>query len=1027
MQRVNPDNSLASIASGFVNGAEPLAAGATGPQESFGFTLPAGAAGAGNFTVSVTTDYYQSIPEYDTSGNPAYANNTSSLNVTSTLANYADLVVAPGSLAVTPASPQSGGSVTATWSDENQGDGAVEAPYSDYVLVQKVNSDGSLTTIASGDVPGDSTLAAGATGPQQQFVFTLPNGTPGTGDIRVTVTTDAGQTVAEYDSNGNPAYANNTASIDVNATLAPSPDLVVQGIVVNGGSSSPVLPNQTIPVSWNDVNQGTAAADGTWVNQVFLASDAAGTQNLQLLATVNVTASLAAAGTLPQSTDITIPAVDVGSKYVVVETGLSESFFEFNTANSTSVSSSAIAIPPTLQVSLAAPGNVTFSKNAVNPASSATVTRNDTNVGNLSVTITSGNPSAVLLAATPGAPPAASINVVIPDGAYSAVFYVDAVQDHLVDGTQTSAISPSASGYLPIPVTATELETNTPALTLTLTTNSFADNTGTTATLTRNTNASIPADTAVTVAITSSDPSVATAPATVTIPAGQSSVSFPITGVATSLLVAARSVIFTTNTPTDPITGLDFAASAATATVTDSNTPTLELATDAPYVEENATNPATYATLSLTDGQGNPLTLGSPITVSLTSNDPADLTLPGTVTVPAGTASVRIPLTVVDNPNNDNPVVTLSAYALDAVTSQPISAGHATTTLTVLNTNGLSLSIAAPPFIGVAAGQATATLSLGSTATQSDLTVSLASSNTAEATVPASVVIPAGATSVPFTIIVPSGATAGPVTISATAAGWNSAAQTITISTASEPDLAVTSITVPSSPQTGQFDVPVSWEVTNDGNGTATGSWNDHVVLSTDPAGQDVISSQDIAYAGGPLTVGSSYTGSTTIDLPAQAGAYYLTVTTNSGSNAIPEITTSNDSMVSTLDVGSAYYATLQVQANEKQIAVGSPLTVSGTVEYADGQGSPTGAIVYIAVYQNGKSIEEDGPIAANTNGAYSYTFAPSGTYAGDHYLTAGNYQFYAITNGLSPRSSRCSPRTRPRCWAWPSRPARSR
>ena len=196
---------------------------------------------------------------------------------------------------------------------------------------------------------GNSSLAAGATSGTQSFSFTLPNGTPGTGDIRVTVTTDSGQSIKEYDSNGNPAYGNNTTSIDVTATLAPSPDLVVQNIVVNGGSSSQVLPSQTIPVTWNDYNQGPVAANGTWMDQVFLASDAAGTQNLQLLQSVNVSDNLAASGALPQSTTITIPATDVGNKYVVVETGLSESFFEFNTSNDTSVSSSFITIPPSVR------------------------------------------------------------------------------------------------------------------------------------------------------------------------------------------------------------------------------------------------------------------------------------------------------------------------------------------------------------------------------------------------------------------------------------------------------------------------------------------------------------------------------------------------------------------------------------------------------------------------------------------------------------------------------------------------------
>ncbi len=365
--RINTGGGPTYVASGFVSGPSPLAAGATGTQESFAFTLPDGAAGVGNFSVTVTTDYYQSITEYDSNGYPAYGNNTSSITTTSTLGNYADLVVAPGSLTVTPSGPLSGGSVTATWMDENQGDAAVNGPFSDSVLVQQV-SGSSLTTIASGTVSGDSSLAAGAMSGTQAFPFTLPNGAAGTGDIRVTVTTDNGETIKEYDGNGNPAYDNNIASTDVTATLAPSPDLVVQNIVVNGGSSNQVSPSQTIPVTWTDYNQGTVAANGTWMDQVFLASNAAGTQNLQLLQTVNVSDNLAASGALAQSATITVPATDVGNEYVVVETGQSESFFEFNTTNNTSVSSSSITIPPSVQVSLAAPGNSTFNKNTVNPA-----------------------------------------------------------------------------------------------------------------------------------------------------------------------------------------------------------------------------------------------------------------------------------------------------------------------------------------------------------------------------------------------------------------------------------------------------------------------------------------------------------------------------------------------------------------------------------------------------------------------------------------------------------------------------------
>src|SRR5262249_43898686 len=134
-----------------------------------------------------------------------------------------------------PSSPQSGGQVTVGWNDQNIGDAAVNVAFSDYVLVQRVNADNSLTTIASGYVSGDSALAAGAASPQT-VSFTLPDGAPGVGNFLVSVPTDSGQTVKEYDSNGNPAYGNNTATLSFSSTLASYPDLQVLNLAVDSAS-----------------------------------------------------------------------------------------------------------------------------------------------------------------------------------------------------------------------------------------------------------------------------------------------------------------------------------------------------------------------------------------------------------------------------------------------------------------------------------------------------------------------------------------------------------------------------------------------------------------------------------------------------------------------------------------------------------------------------------------------------------------------------------------------------------------------
>ncbi|MGP0068271.1 MAG: beta strand repeat-containing protein, partial [Isosphaeraceae bacterium] len=269
VQKVGAGNNLTNLTSGYVAGNPSLAAGATSAQQQFQFTLPDGASGVGNFLVTVTTDSGQTVKEYDSNGNLAYSNNTSTTNFSSTLANYADLVVAAGSLAVTPSNPQSGSSMTVTWNDKNQGDAAVNAAFSDYVLIQKVNPGNTLTYITAGFVSGNASLAAGATSAQQQFQFTLPDGAAGTGNIQVTVTTDYNETVKEYDSNGNPAYSNNTATTNVTSTLANYADLVVTS---NSLSVTPGSPQSggSATATWTDTNQGDAAVNAAFSDYVLV-------------------------------------------------------------------------------------------------------------------------------------------------------------------------------------------------------------------------------------------------------------------------------------------------------------------------------------------------------------------------------------------------------------------------------------------------------------------------------------------------------------------------------------------------------------------------------------------------------------------------------------------------------------------------------------------------------------------------------------------------------------------------------------
>src|SRR5204863_1251857 len=103
-----------------------IKAGTSSALRQYAFTLTDGDAGVGALQITVTTDYFNSVFEYDygaaVSGHVAgEANNAASTTVTAVLGKYPDLHVA--NLAVSPATPQTGNQVTLTWNDLNDGTG----------------------------------------------------------------------------------------------------------------------------------------------------------------------------------------------------------------------------------------------------------------------------------------------------------------------------------------------------------------------------------------------------------------------------------------------------------------------------------------------------------------------------------------------------------------------------------------------------------------------------------------------------------------------------------------------------------------------------------------------------------------------------------------------------------------------------------------------------------------------------------------------------------------------------------------
>ncbi len=227
-------------------------------------------------------------------------------------------------LVVNPSSVlQSGGRVTIDWNDANTGNGATSGSWSDRIVVVNTTTGQTLvnTTVAfSGGV-----LVIGGTA-ARQFSFDLPRGDVGVGDLLVTITTDANNTVVESNLVGT-GESNNAASLSTTSTLTPYADLETSGVVLIGPSGL-ALAGDLITVTWNVNNVGLASTnDGTpgntvadWTDRLVLSTDTTfGNSDDVQLSDVAHSGALAAAQGYGGSWTGHIPTGTSGAFFVLVK------------------------------------------------------------------------------------------------------------------------------------------------------------------------------------------------------------------------------------------------------------------------------------------------------------------------------------------------------------------------------------------------------------------------------------------------------------------------------------------------------------------------------------------------------------------------------------------------------------------------------------------------------------------------------------------------------------------------------------
>ena len=164
---------------------------------------------------------------------------------------------------------------------------------------------------------------------------------------------------------------------------------------------------------------------------------------------------------------------------------------------------------------------------------------------------------------------------------------------------------------------------------------------------------------------------------------------------------------------------------------------TLSLAFSATSISENGGSTQATLTRSNTD-------IANSLVVQLTSSDTTEATVPATVTIPAGQASVTFQVTAVDD-------TLLDGTQRIAIRAEAAAYVSALANLDVLDAESLTVTLR-DAAISEFGGSTIATVTRGNSDNSSPLIVSIVSSNSAAATVPTVIAIGSGQASASFVV-----------------------------------------------------------------------------------------------------------------------------------------------------------------------------------------------------------------------------------------------------------------------------------
>ncbi|MDM4018763.1 Ig-like domain-containing protein [Roseiconus lacunae] len=753
------------------------------------------------------------------------------------------------------------------------------------------------------------------------------------GDFYILVQTDSVGRVTESNEQ------DNVRAVPIRLTLPPLPDLVASEIVL----PSSVTPGQSFDLTWKVDNIGDDVAKGPWIERVYLSNHADG-QNRQLIASFPRSGDLTpTANAIVRTESISLPRQTLnGDVHFMIEVDSGDAVFESDESN-LFASQNTLNIPASLKLD--------FSASEIAEDGShirGTITRN----GDVSLPLT------VSLDVSVADQLSLPSTVTIPAGQYATRFSVAAIDESVIDADVLVAIQATADGYPSSSDSLTVINNDFPTLDFVFSATTLAEGDEVTATITRGAVATED----VIIRLASSDLAQLNGPATVTLPAGQSSVEVTYTAV-DDLLIELQT------THQVSVSANGHTGDAESVMIEESDIPALTIEM-----------PST-----LSEGSIGPSVIGrvyretvssTAVVVQLEASHPDQISLPEFVTIPAGQSYGQFVFAISDDAVvSGDRTINVTAQALPTSGQSPIESTLVSKSISILEDDGAVLAVSFDQ-LSVSEGRKTwMTVNRNTEDLSSEVTVNVQVDDDSELVITSPIVIPAGQESVRVEVSgIRDGVIDGDKVVTATALadGFLSGTGTIVVADGTLPDLEVVALSPSKSIATTNETIDVSWTIRNTGFAPANGIWTQRVFISDDATiGNDVLAGQ-YTYTG-PLGKGQSYDRTVPVRLPSRSGQYWIVVQTDSTQLITEGLETNNAAIIaSAIDVQSAYTATVSTEV--ETAPADTPVLLTGTATNTD---QTPAAFKQVSVHLSVRGTKRVFPAITDAAGNFSLTFNP--------------------------------------------------